>query len=255
MAVEAKRGCGYRKVGGLYMVSGKLSAPCGRLPLELHVCPTCKGGIKQTRGWTWVDAAALLSQAPACKLTHQSPTYCANCVASPAHFAAIGKEVGLIWVGGSFYPEADDFMREASLLGVSRRIPAIPRNFKLGETWVLIAHPRAVRLSPTDPRVTAEELAELRQANLELADAGEAQSFVIYRKGVITMFKPTAIEKIVTWTQSQSTDAMEELERKGITPVVVPDDDPDHQGSVHDKEDPEPPAQASLGLPAAEGAQ
>ena len=52
MSVEARRGCGYRKVGGLYLVGPKLEAGCGRLPL-VHVCPVCQSGIKQTRGWVW----------------------------------------------------------------------------------------------------------------------------------------------------------------------------------------------------------
>lgn len=40
MAVETKRGCGYRKIGGLYLVAGNLSEPCDRLPWPLHVYPT-----------------------------------------------------------------------------------------------------------------------------------------------------------------------------------------------------------------------
>ena len=59
MAVEAKRGCGYRKVGGLYMVGGGVGIPCDRLPFELTVCSCCGQGIKQARGWTWVDVAKL----------------------------------------------------------------------------------------------------------------------------------------------------------------------------------------------------
>lgn len=249
MAVEAKRGCGYRKVGGLYMVSGKLSAPCGRLPLEVHVCPTCKGGIKQTRGWTWVDAAALLASAPTCREQiaameqwGANAPACDHCPASPPHLAAMGKSVGLVWVGGSFYPEAADFMREASELGVSRRIPAVPRGFKLGETWVLIAHPKAITRRPATEDEQRELDDSIRQA---LAD-GEPVPGGLVRKGVITMFKPIAIEKIVTETQSQDAAAMAELAAKGITPVVVPDDDKDHQGSVHDKDDDEP--QSQLGL-------
>jgi hypothetical protein len=31
MAVEPKRGCGYRKVGGIYLVSGGEGRPCGPL--------------------------------------------------------------------------------------------------------------------------------------------------------------------------------------------------------------------------------
>ena len=36
--VEGKRGCGYRKVKGVYLVAPALSRPCGRLPTPLTVC-------------------------------------------------------------------------------------------------------------------------------------------------------------------------------------------------------------------------
>lgn len=41
MAIEPKRGCGYRKVGGLYLVGSGLGQPCDRLPFEIIPCPTC----------------------------------------------------------------------------------------------------------------------------------------------------------------------------------------------------------------------
>jgi hypothetical protein len=208
--------------------------------IELHVCPVCNAGVKQTRAWTWVKPAQFLAGAAPCVQEHSlhRTDPCGSCPLSTRRLESLDK-CGLIWIGEKFYPTAADFMDEATRLGVSRRIPAIPRNFKLGETWVLVAHPKGVRLSPTDPRVTAEELEELQQVNLELMEAGEAQQYVIFRKGVITMFKPTAIEKIVTETQAKNAAAMEELAKKGISPVVVPDDDPDHQGSVHDAEEPQ----------------
>ena len=34
MAIEGKRGCGYRKVNALYLCGGCLDTPCDRLPLE-----------------------------------------------------------------------------------------------------------------------------------------------------------------------------------------------------------------------------
>lgn len=238
MAVEARRGCGYRKVGGLYMVGGPLASPCGRLPLELHVCPACNAGIKQTRAWQWIKPRILLASAPPCfvaggppkriiaggvAITHERAIFgelgtCHDCPLDPAN---LPERAGLIWVGEKFYPTPDAFMREARELGVSRRIPAVPRNFVLGETWVLIAHPRAIYRAPTTPE-------ELLEAHGEL---------MLTRKGVISMFRPVAIEKIVTATEAQNADAMSELAAKGITPVAVPDDDRDHQGSVY--EDPQ----------------
>lgn len=90
MAAEAKRGCGYRKVGGLYLVAGKTGAACCKLPLPLTVCPCCGQGIKQTRGWTWVDPSKLMAgecsvgcSAPSDPGHHGSATFMCPC-ANPA---------------------------------------------------------------------------------------------------------------------------------------------------------------------------
>lgn len=232
MAVEAKRGCGYRKVGGLYMVSGGLASPCGRLPIELHVCPTCNAGIKQTRAWQWIKPRALLANGAACDLTPMvgRTTRCAACPLDPEN---LPETAGLLWIGEKFYPTAREFMAEAHRLGVSRRIPAIPRNFKLGETWVLVAHPKALERTPK----TDDERAELHARNRARVADDLPLVATIERAGIITMFKPVAIEKIVTESQARDVDAMAQLEDKGITPVVVPDNDPHHQGSAHDKEE------------------
>ena len=57
---ESERGCGFRKKGGLYLVSEGLAAPCGKLPIPLTVCPVCGQGIKPSRGWTWINGKKLV---------------------------------------------------------------------------------------------------------------------------------------------------------------------------------------------------
>jgi hypothetical protein len=245
MASEAKRGCGYRKVGGLYLVGPKLSGGCGKLPVELHVCPTCTSGIKQTRGWIWV-AAKPIFEAQECReqgvltsamvangsVTHMRDRGCDACPLGGG-IDLLGDKCGLLWVGGKFYPEPEDWMKEANTLGVSRRIAALPRGFKLGEHWVLIAHPRAIKRRPQTP----EEQAELVDANkARVQDDLPLEAFLV-RKGIISVFQPTAIEKIVTESQAKETAEMDALRKKGITPVVVPDEDKDHQGNVFDVDD------------------
>jgi len=49
------------------------------------------------------------------------------------------------------------------------------------------------------------------------------------KAGIFKLWKPRAIEMIITQTQSGDADFMKDLETKGLTPVIVPDDDPDHQ--------------------------
>lgn len=131
--VESVRGCGYRKPGGFYLVSDGYSAPCGRLPMPLDRCPTCDHGIKPSRGWTWVNGAALAAAYPC------EGGECRRCpLASPA------ARVGLLWVGEQFYATPADFTREAAELGISRRIAAVPRGFNLIKTWVWLAHAKAI---------------------------------------------------------------------------------------------------------------
>jgi hypothetical protein len=195
MAVEPRRGCGFRKVGGLYLVSRGLGVPCCKMPIPLHLCPVCNQGIKQTRGFLWIDPKPWL------------PGSCQSFYPCPAaNPEAMGEKVLLLWIGIKFYHTAEAFVDEANRLGVSRRIPAIPRGFKLGETWVFLAHPKAIS-----------------------NDNGE------WTPGIFRIFRPDAIEKIITQSQSQDPELMAALQKKGMTPVVVPDDDPDHQGSVYQK--------------------
>lgn len=211
MAIEAKRGCGFRKVGGLYLVGGNAGGPCCKMPIPLEICPCCGNGVKQTRGWTWIDPRPWLKGF--CLYPERGCP-----MADPAQ---LGERVGLLWIGAGFYPTADAFIAEANAQGISRRITAVPRNFKLGESWVFLAHPKAIR----DP-IRLHKLGE--DAPLE------------WRPGVFRIFRPTAIEKIVTVTQSADEAEMLRLHKAGVTPVVVPDGDRDHMGTVYDDEDDEP---------------
>lgn len=212
MSIEARRGCGFRKVGGLYLVADKEGfEPCHRLPFVLAVCPTCAAGIKQARGWTWIDPVALFKAA--CTETSAAwggaSAHCPRCaVCTPSFFGR--KKAGLLWVGEAFYKSPADFMAEGFTLGVSRRIHRIPREFKVGETWVLLAHSKALNDFKTENT---------------------------FAPGIFAAFEPQRIEKLIT--QSEATpETLDELKGHGITPVVVPDDDPDHRGTVYDERAP-----------------
>jgi hypothetical protein len=199
MAVEVKRGCGYRKVGGLYLVTFGAGRPCGKMPIRCEVCPTCNQGIKPARGWTWIDPVPLFGGRECATPTPDT------CPLEDWRLEELGP-VGLIWIGEKFYPRPQDFTGEAQRMGISRRIQAIPKGFQIGQTWVLFAH-RKVRFGP-------DELAP----------------------GLFYLAQPERIEKIVTATQARDGEEMARLAKRGITPVVVPDNDPDHNPAT-DKED------------------
>lgn len=205
MAIEPKRGCGFRRAGGLYLVSGKLSAPCCRLPLPLTVCPTCSEGIKQTRGWRWVEPKPLFAKAPQpCSLDSSFRDAASRHLLCPlSRFSPQGifndQRCGLLWVGASFYATPEHFTAEAAMLGVSKRIASIPSAFVLAETWVLLAHPFACRDRETG----------------KLAP------------GVFAVFRPQRVEKLVKRSEA-APEVLAALQARGITPVIVPDEDRDH---------------------------
>lgn len=214
MAIEAKRNCGYRKVGGLYLCGGGMAIDCHRLPMEVHACPVCSSGIKYSRGFMWLDAQKFFGK---CTSPHDMPCHKISCAVC---FPPIGKH-GLMWIGKKFYTPAD-FTSEAIELGVSKRISAIPRNFKLGETWIYLSHLEAGQRPYTEEEKAAAPM-EVQLNELKRVPA------------VFYCFKPQRIEKIITESQSKNVLEMKKLEMQGITPIIVPDNDKDHQGSVHDK--------------------
>jgi hypothetical protein len=100
----------------------------------------------------------------------------------------------LLWCGEKFYKTPQDWTREARAQGVSRRISTVPNDFVVGETWVLMAHPKAIK-------------------------GTDADGAVVYRPGIFQAFTPTAIEYVVKGDESE-----EELTRKikrGITLVRI----------------------------------
>ena len=148
MAQEAKRGCGYRKVGALYLVNdGKMFASCDRLPFPLNCCPVCDAGFKPFRGVKKINPVALFGSHEVCT----DDRLCLMCDGTlPNRQLLLDEEGGVIdvgdylmCVGERFYPKAGDFLAESLNMGVSKRISTIPNNLIVGHSWVFLAHPTA----------------------------------------------------------------------------------------------------------------
>jgi hypothetical protein len=224
MAIEAKRGCGFRKCGGLYLVGEGIAVGCDRLPLPLEVCPTCNQGIKPSLGFSWIESTILGGNCPKegaeCHLNSQ----CEICFprfidkeidnGSVKTIIRVPKKLALMWVGSRFYRLPREFIEEAMKLGVSKRIMAIPRGLQIGDL-VLLAHRQAVNRQATGK----DGMPKNEKA-----------------PGIFYGFHITRFEKIVTETMAKDEKEMEKLKARNITPVVVPDGDKDHQGTVYDKE-------------------
>jgi hypothetical protein len=182
---ESPRGCGWRKPGAFYLRSDGLGWNCGAMPIPLERCPVCDRGIKPSRGWTWINLADLTAR--------KECTRAGGCGPCPLADNKI-QRCGLLWIGEQFYATPEQFNREAEEMGVSRLIPAIPRDFKIGETWVALAHRKAI-------------------PHLEV---GKPPTFT---PGVFHVFQPTRLEYCITGKESAS--ALEKMEKRGITLVKV----------------------------------
>jgi len=194
MAIEQVRQCGFRKVGGLYLCGGGFGMECDRLPYELKVCPVCGSGVKFSRGFTWLEWNEYAGNHTNCKCPETCPVCWPDTHPQP---------YGLLWVGESFYtPEA--FIQEAMQMGISRRIAAIPKGLKLGETWILFAHISACGTRKNEENSMMEGI-----------------------PGVFYAFRPQTVEQLI-WESEFNEDKIKELIKKGITPIVIPDGDVDH---------------------------
>lgn len=200
--VEGARGCGYRKPGGKYLVSGQLSEPCPKLPIELHVCPVCHSGIKPSRGWTWIKPDPFTDPGP-----HAGDPHDAVCpFGAPGR---IGERCGLLWIGESFYKTPEAFAREAATVGVSRRISAVPKDFVLGETWALVAHRKAI----------PGECEHGAPAGTPCSKCPKGESAGEWHHGIFSAFKPERIEYVVRGDETE--EDLEAMVADGITPVRV----------------------------------
>ena len=193
---EGKRGCGFRKPGGTYLVTDGMSAACGRLPVPLDVCPCCGHGIKPARGWTWINPQKLFNVEP-CAAAH-----CGSCPVSHPP-----EKAGLIWIGEKFYKTTTKFTEEAARMGVSRRLKAVPKGFKIGETWVFLAHRKA---HPVFCECVKEGRADV---NCETCKGNGR----IMTPAIFHAFRPDRIEYILKGDETE--EDIERMEKRGITPV------------------------------------
>jgi hypothetical protein len=236
MAVEVKRGCGYRKIGGTYLEAPAGGFACGRMPLLLHSCPLCDYRPPFTRGVQRIHPKALLVSAPTCRrwvTTSESgcrqvvdATACSGC---PLSRALESEVAGLMWVGDRFYtPET--FTEEARELGISKRIPNVPKWLKPGKTWIFLAHQRAA----TDrcQRCVDGKSEGLPGTGLVVCEdcggSGRVPSTAVF-----TAFVPSRVVRIVG--DDMPEEGRQKLRDQGLEPVVVPHDDPDHRAKREDE--------------------
>ena len=219
MAVEAKRGCGFRKIGGLYLVGDFSPVDCDRMPYLIGPCPVCGGGLHFTRSMTEINPLRLFGFHDPCA---ERRPHCKLC--QPPDDAAF-----VMTVGNKYYtPES--FIQEAATMGVSKRIPFIPKKLVPGHTIIYLAHPKAVPVHEPSPmsKALVEAVAivegEAPPPQPRLLEADQ----VTHKLGIFCAFIPQGIEKVLS-KKNATRKEVDSLKRRGITAVVVPDNDPDHR--------------------------
>ncbi len=206
---EAKRGCGYRQVGGLYLCGEYAFASCDRLPYELKSCPVCGAGIHFTRSMTEVNPLKLFGK--------HEPMNGGGCPCFPTCFVCYptDKPAYIKTIGKKFYSPMS-FMSEARSMGVSLRIAQIPKDLKLGETVVYLAHPQAIAEANKEPKPH-----KITRGKLKGKDTAE---LISYKLAIFSAFIPKRVEMPVYEKMLKgkgSRTLKKSLKKRGITPVVV----------------------------------
>ncbi len=205
---EQKRGCGFRSIFGLYLVTDPgFQLICDGLPLPLEPCGCCGFEPPFSRnlqkihpdyisqaGQTMHDSE--LPPEEGGFLNCRCPPICPIC--HPDRHPVFG----LMFVGKQSYTPSS-FIREAFTMGVSKRIPEIPSWLKLNETWILLAHLKVPKLS----------LEEMKANELHSREPE-------YHRAIFYAFKPQRVEMPV-WKGDLTDEQIRKLEEKGITPVLL----------------------------------
>jgi hypothetical protein len=194
-------------------------------------CRCCGGGIKASRGFTWIDPKLLFNgdHDEGGRLDCACPESCPACWPD-LHFSF--NLAGLLWIGEGFYKSPGDFLAEGAQQGISRRISQLPREFQVGETWVFMGHRKTVPAS--DGFLPGIFLAIRPQRVERIVKQSEYDHWlaVVREKwrlnGIWSELIPP--EDKVFWKIQRDMD-------RNITPVPVPDMDEDHKGKEGDTDE------------------
>jgi hypothetical protein len=209
-----ERGCGFKKIGGLYLCGDYVPVSCDRLPYPLPVCPICGSGIKVGRGFTKINPKELFGHHISCHDEHQP---CMMCQPKKGEISYI------IRIGERYYPSVEAFLAEGVAMGFSRRIAQIPRDFKVGKTVVYLAHINACVVK--EPVAIQEAMGLLEESQMHLIDSPKEKRVM----GIFTAFIPQRIEKIY-WEsdlEKMTDEEKKALAKRQITPIGV-EYDPKH---------------------------
>ena len=229
--IEPIRGCGFRKVGGMYLCGEFISSPCDRMPFPLTTCPVCGQGIKVSRGFTEVNPYRLWGPHDSVIPIRSEELhgkierhYCTDRIRPCLLCDPQDQPAYIMLVGAGNYKTPQEFMEEALAMGISKRIPFIPKGLELGKTVIYLAHPKACEVK--EPAALQEAMAIVEEAQTKRPRLLEAEK-VEKKLGIFCAFIPKVVEKLI-WESQATPEELEKLEKRGISPVIILDGDKDH---------------------------
>lgn len=187
-----RRGCGVRKEGGIYLFfSAAMVHHCHRLPMPLpEACPCCGEEIRFLRSIRVISPFDMFGTCQKPTQTGEVPVQCVCPLSCPICYPNPDEKAGLMWVGEKYYtPES--FSAEAHAHGISKRIPAVPKQLKVGDL-VLFLHKKGWDRQGRD-RV---------------------------KPGIFMAARITEVQKVLTAKQAEDAQLVKDLEEAGVTPVV-----------------------------------
>jgi hypothetical protein len=197
--IESARPSGHRTPGHFYLVGKIAEFYCCQLPIPLPVDMMPKAGIVP------VPEAFIRSRLKACRKN--------DCPGSRTRVNPFEENslntAGMVWVPESYYPSAAIYVQEARQRGYQVHIKSPHCGIKPGQSWVLLAHRKAI-------------VDYARGMGGWVDEEGEAHTEVGYKPGIFGMFKVDAIEYVIPRVyQDGEKTYTDDIVKAGIIPVKV----------------------------------
>jgi len=205
--IEPIRKCGYRTVGKVYIVGNGMPVVCDNLPYPITPCDGCGFEPQFTRGFSWLRKTYIKEHAgteyiDGNVVVRECKCLAANCPICNPNGNDL-EQYGMMWVGAKYYTP-EEFISESDSVGVSKAINKLPKDLVLGKTWIVLAHKKV-------PMINEEFMSQEPD----------------YVPAIFYAFVPTAYEMLI-WDKDATDERIAELKGRGITPIIVPDDDVEH---------------------------
>lgn len=212
--VEKRRGCGVRKPGGFYLVTGGKPFMCGRQ------MPSVPWHHNPHRGYQYIPLMDYLES------WSGKPHACSkkDCEDCPIKRMKPFGQALMAWVGVKYYRTPKDFLEEGQAMGFSRRIPermigpVVRRKLP-----IILAHRHGIewtekvdRLPKEEEQAAVLEIEDQLQFHLSIEDPKDkSKEIVRYSEAkFIYAFYPKNVEYILKGDESD--ERIQELTELGV---------------------------------------